>query len=184
MSSSTGACTPFSNAQKSSARESTVTDTLSPTERSQRMARVRAKDTKPEMFVRRIVHAAGYRYKLHDANLPGKPDLVFGRRRKVIFIHGCFWHSHGACSLARIPKSNLDFWINKLQRNKARDEENIKKLHELGWEVLVLWECELRSSDVLVMKIANYLGATRAGGGSKSRAPSGRPKTATFTKVA
>jgi DNA mismatch endonuclease (patch repair protein) len=144
-----------------------VTDTLSPSERSQRMARVKAKNTKPEMFVRRIVHAAGYRYKLHDPNLPGKPDLVFGRRRKVIFINGCFWHSHSECSLARTPKSNFDFWSNKLQRNKARDEENIQKLNELSWEVLVLWECELRNSEVLVEKIKSFLGATRVGGDQK-----------------
>lgn len=138
-----------------------MADTLSPAERSQRMARVRAKNTKPEMFVRRFVHAAGYRYTLHDANLPGKPDLVFGRRRKVIFVHGCFWHSHSACSFARIPKSNVYFWVGKLQRNRERDEENLKKLRELGWDALVLWECELRSCEALATKIKNFLGPRR-----------------------
>ncbi|MGE6919774.1 very short patch repair endonuclease [Achromobacter kerstersii] len=134
-----------------------MVDTLSRFERSARMALVRAKDTKPELSIRRAVFKNGYRYQLHDKKMPGKPDMVF-TRRKVIFINGCFWHRHEECSLARIPKSNRDFWINKLSANKARDEENWKKLRECGWSVLVIWECELRNIHSLLIKVKNFLG--------------------------
>src|SRR5690606_42005026 len=105
-----------------------MTDSLSPGERSRVMSRVRGKDTRPEMLVRRLLHGAGFRYRLHDGSLPGKPDLVFPRRRKVIFVHGCFWHRHEGCALARIPKSNRSFWLAKLDGNKARDETNQHKI--------------------------------------------------------
>ena len=101
-------------------------DTLSKAQRSERMSRVRGKDTKPELLVRRLVHGMGYRYRLHRRDLPGTPDLVFPGRRKVIFVHGCFWHRHPdpACKLARLPKSRTDFWLPKLEGNRARDIEN------------------------------------------------------------
>lgn len=120
-------------------------DPLSPKERSERMSRVRAKDTKLEFVVRRIIHSLGYRYRLHFKELPGHPDLVFSKKRKVIFIHGCFWHLHEGCSIYRYPKSRLDFWTPKLQGNKQRDIENQSKLNELGWEILVIWECEVKN---------------------------------------
>lgn len=113
-------------------------DTLTKGERSIRMSLIRGRDTKPEMRVRRLVHALGYRYRLHRRNLPGRPDLVFGPRRKVIFVHGCFWHRHQSplCKLVRLPKSRQDFWLPKLEANQMRDERNKGKLINLGWDVL------------------------------------------------
>src|SRR5262245_36149204 len=107
------------------------------------MQSVRSRDTGPEFLVRHWVHKMGFRYKLHCSALPGWPDLVFPGRRKIIFVHGCFWHGHG-CHYGRPPKSNLDFWLPKLARNKERDEAAIAALKELGWEVLVVWQCEIR----------------------------------------
>ena len=125
-----------------------MADTLSPIQRSERMGRIRAKDTKPEMIVRRLVHRVGYRYRLHRRDLPGCPDLVFPRFRKALYVHGCFWHRHPdpACKLARLPKSRLDFWLPKLEGNRRRDEENQSALLSLGWSYMVVWECEIRDS--------------------------------------
>ncbi len=122
------------------------------------MSLVKAKNTRPEILVRRLVHGAGYRYRLHGAKLPGKPDLVFAGRRKVIFVHGCFWHRHDNCVLARMPKSNKDFWATKLERNKARDFANCHRLQEMGWETMVIWECELRDMDALLRRVVHFLG--------------------------
>ncbi len=121
------------------------------------MSRVRSKNTAPEMLVRRLVFAAGYRYRLHVGKLPGKPDLVFAGRRKVIFVHGCFWHLHLDCGLARIPKSRVDFWTLKLEGNRRRDEANLAALAGLGWKVLTLWECELADREALCAKIRAFL---------------------------
>ena len=133
-------------------------DTLSPSERSERMSRVRSKNTKPELTIRRLVHSLGYRYRLHATQLPGKPDLVFAARRKVIFAHGCFWHRHGArCHLTRLPKSKLDFWQPKLEQNKKRDEKNIRELRKRGWKPLVIWECQLKTGSSLVERIMKFL---------------------------
>lgn len=125
-------------------------DTLTPEERSQRMSLVRCRDTLPEKIVRRIVWRSGFRYRLHYRSLPGTPDLVFPKLRKVIFIHGCFWHRHGArsCSLARLPKSRLRFWIPKLEQNRTRDIRNRSRLRRRGWKVLVIWECQITSSNL------------------------------------
>lgn len=135
------------------------TDTLTPAARSERMSRIRGQDTRPEMRVRRLAHRMGYRYRLHRADLPGKPDLVFPARRKVIFVHGCFWHRHPdpGCRLARLPKSRLDFWLPKLEGNRARDLENHKKLAESGWKVLEVWECELRDASHLERLLRIFL---------------------------
>lgn len=124
------------------------------------MSLVRGRDTKPEMRVRRLTHALGYRYRLHRRDLPGKPDIVFGPRRKVIFVHGCFWHRHPdpACKLARLPKSRQDFWFPKLERNRARDERNKAMLTEMGWDVLEIWECETADAEALAEKIKRFLG--------------------------
>lgn len=114
-------------------------------ERSQNMAAIRSKDTKPEMLVRRFLHSAGFRYRLHDRKLPGCPDLVFPSLRTVIFIHGCFWHGHENCRYFRLPKSNEEFWRNKISRNIDRDAEARAELKKQYWNVIVIWECDLKN---------------------------------------
>lgn len=121
------------------------------------MSMVRGKNSKPERWVRSLVFAAGYRYRLHDTKLPGKPDMVFPGRRKVIFVHGCFWHRHVGCELARMPKSRVDFWTNKLEGNRARDIRNYAALLALGWSILVVWECELRDHELVARRIDAFL---------------------------
>jgi DNA mismatch endonuclease, patch repair protein len=125
------------------------------------MARVRSKNSRPEMLVRRLVFALGYRYRLHQKNLPGCPDLVFRSRHKVIFVHGCFWHRHSRCALARMPKSRVDFWMPKLEGNKRRDERNKRALARGGWKVLTIWECQLGEIDRLNLVIRRFLDAKR-----------------------
>lgn len=134
-------------------------DTLSKRQRSERMARVQSKDTKPEMIVRRLLHGMGYRYRLHRSDLPGRPDIVMGPRRAVIFVNGCFWHRHQDpdCKLARLPKSNTDFWVEKLSANRDRDAVNRTRLRELNWNVLDIWECEVGDRELLVAKIEEFL---------------------------
>lgn len=134
-------------------------DTLSPQARSERMARVRGKDTKPELVVRHLVHGMGYRYRLHRRDLPGTPDLVFPGRGKVIFVHGCFWHQHRECGLARLPKSRHDFWVPKFAANVERDARHARELMTLGWRVLTVWECELRDRARLTKRIRRFLDA-------------------------
>ena len=136
-----------------------MVDTLTKKQRSARMALVKGKHTGPEMTVRRLVHGLGYRYRLHCNKLPGKPDLVFGNRKKVIFVHGCFWHRHddSSCKLARLPKSRLGFWVPKLEANKERDGRNEQALRAEGWGVLVIWECELTDAPALARKIRKFL---------------------------
>ncbi len=133
------------------------TDTLSPVQRSELMSRVRSKDTKPEMRVRRMVHAMGYRYRLHHGKLPGCPDMVFPERRKIIFVHGCFWHRHEDCRRNRTPKSRREFWDAKLEKNRLRDLENQSKLRASGWDVLVVWECETEEAAGLPGRIMSFL---------------------------
>ena len=135
-----------------------MTDTLTRDARSERMGRIKGKDTKPEMRVRQAVHAMGYRYRLHDKKLPGVPDLVFKGRRKVIFVHGCFWHVHEGCKNARLPKSRVEFWRAKLNGNKVRDERAIAALSAAGWQTLVIWECELRDMVAVTGRIKGFLG--------------------------
>lgn len=132
-------------------------DTLSKSERSERMSRVRGKDTKPELRVRSLVHRMGYRYRLHDKKLPGHPDMVFRSRKKAIFVHGCFWHRHPGCKLTRLPKSRLDFWKPKLEGNRERDIRNQEKLSLLGWDYLVIWECEMKDLEELRGRIKSFL---------------------------
>ncbi|MBI5154395.1 DNA mismatch endonuclease Vsr [Candidatus Poribacteria bacterium] len=135
-------------------------DKLSKARRSENMRRIRAKDMRPEMFVRRTVHGMGYRYRLHSALLPGKPDLSFPSRHKVIFVHGCFWHRHRAraCRISRLPKSNTGYWHPKLEANEARDKRHRRQLRKLGWDVLVIWECELGNVGRLRARIREFLG--------------------------
>jgi len=121
------------------------------------MRSVRSRDTKPELLVRRAVTALGYRYRLHKATLPGKPDLVFASRRKVIFVHGCFWHGHDCARGAREPKSNVDYWAAKVRRNRERDAKTIAALHDAGWKVLIVWECETKDRDQLTNRLSQFL---------------------------
>jgi len=135
-------------------------DVFSARQRSELMGRIRSRDTKPEMRVRRLVHGMGYRYRLHVRNLPGSPDLVFRPRHKVVFVHGCFWHQHKGCSGSRMPKSpeRLGYWQAKLTGNVVRDQKNETKLRDMGWQVLVIWECETKDLDRLAERIVAFLG--------------------------
>lgn len=114
---------------------------------SERMRRIKKKDTKPEMVVRRILWGMGYRYRLHGKGLPGTPDIIFSSKHKAIFVHGCFWHQHG-CSLTNLPTSNETYWHPKLRRNVERDAEALIKLEQAGWKTLIVWECELKSENL------------------------------------
>lgn len=122
------------------------------------MARIASKNTKPEMIVRRMAHAMGYRYRLHRRDLPGKPDLVFPSRRAIIFVHGCFWHRHPdpSCKDATLPKSRRDYWVPKFARNEERDQQHIESLTAEGWRVLVIWECET-TADNLADRLREFL---------------------------
>lgn len=122
------------------------------------MSAVRSKDTKPEMIVRRLLHAMGYRYRLHRRDLPGKPDLVFPGRRAVIFVHGCFWHSHTCPKGVKRPVANAAWWEEKLARNTARDEASVHVLEAHGWRVLTVWECQMRDQHRLSGKLQAFLG--------------------------
>lgn len=125
--------------------------------RSAIMARIQGKDTRPEFAVRRIAHGLGFRYRLHRKDLPGTPDLTFPRLRKVIFVHGCFWHQHRGCRYAYKPKSNTAFWEKKFSGNQERDARAEKLLRVLHWRVLVVWECETKNSEKLLRRIARFL---------------------------
>lgn len=131
-------------------------DFLTVAERSHRMSLVKNADTKLEMTIRRLIYGMGYRYRLHDAKLPGKPDLVFKSRGKVIFVNGCFWHLHD-CGTYNLPKSRLDFWLPKLQRNVRRDHEVRAQLESLGWKHMTIWECELRNLEEIGKSIREFL---------------------------
>lgn len=120
-----------------------MADVLTPAQRQLNMSRIKGKDTKPEMLIRRGLHARGLRYRLHDRSLPGRPDLVFPKYHTAVFVHGCFWHAHG-CALSKLPSTRQDFWQQKLEGNAARDQEAIATLQADGWRVLVIWECALR----------------------------------------
>lgn len=134
-------------------------DKLTPERRSANMRAIRSKGMKPELLVRRLVHKLGYRFRLHRKDLPGKPDLAFVGRRKAIFVHGCFWHQHPdpRCVDARLPKSKLDYWIPKLERNVARDEAQALLLKERGWKVLTVWDCETKDTSQLSSRIQDFL---------------------------
>lgn len=136
-----------------------MTDNLTAQQRSQCMSHIRSKGMKPERIVRSLVHRMGFRFRLHDRNLPGKPDLVFRRFRAVIFVHGCFWHWHprADCPIAGLPKSNRDYWRPKLSGTRARDVEHTRSLRQLGWKVLVVWECELVDKEAIQNRITSFL---------------------------
>lgn len=123
-----------------------MTDVHSKEIRSYNMSKIKGKDTKPEILVRKFLFAKGLRYKLHDKKLPGKPDLVFPKYRKVLFVHGCFWHGHENCKYFILPKTRTEWWLNKINKNKEKDLESTKKLESEGWKVYVIWECDLKNT--------------------------------------
>ncbi|MBK8423015.1 MAG: DNA mismatch endonuclease Vsr [Elusimicrobia bacterium] len=129
-------------------------DTLTKAERSRVMGLVKSKNTKPERIVRRIVRSLGLRHRSHDRRLPGKPDLVFPETRRVIFVHGCFWHKHKGCAGNRVPKSRVAFWKNKLNSNRSRDRLNLRELKKLKWRAHVIWECETGNPSALKRRLA------------------------------
>ena len=152
-----------------------MTDILTPLERSILMGRIRGGDTKPELFVRRALHALGYRFRVHVRSLPGTPDVVFPRRRKAVFVHGCFWHRHG-CGKTYTPKSRKQFWQTKFAANIARDKRAQERLARDGWRVFVAWECEIEADDTLLDRLVVFLGPPAHVGADRTEnlaAPSG-----------
>lgn len=135
-------------------------DIVDPARRSRMMATIRGKDTKPEMLVRRFLHAHGFRFRLHRTDLPGKPDIVLPRLRTCIFVHGCFWHRHAGCRYAVLPKTRPEFWAAKLEGNVARDRNAVLALRHAGWQVIVVWECELRRPETALPELLQTLEAS------------------------
>jgi DNA mismatch endonuclease (patch repair protein) len=131
-------------------------DTITQTARSLLMSRIRSKDTRPELEVRRILHRLGYRFRLHRKDLPGRPDIVLPRHRKIVLVHGCFWHGH-TCRLASKPKSNSSYWSEKIVKNQERDVRNLNALQAANWTVLELWECDIRKMDGLEQTISEFM---------------------------
>ncbi len=139
-----------------------MADIVDPGKRSWIMSRVRDRDTKPEMAVRRILHGMGFRFRLHAQTLPGKPDIVLPRHRKIIQVHGCFWHQHPGCAGATRPTTRVAFWDDKLDRNRLRDARVFRELEELGWRVLVVWECETRKELELLRMLGTFMDPERS----------------------
>jgi DNA mismatch endonuclease, patch repair protein len=134
-------------------------DLLTKERRSWNMSQIRCKDTKPELIVRSLLHRNGYRFRLHVKDMPGKPDIVLAKFRTIIFVHGCFWHRHKNCPDATLPKTRSDFWTKKLTQNRERDRKNEKILNNLGWKVIIVWECEIKNPAMLInrlRKVLNY----------------------------
>jgi len=138
-----------------------MADRITASTRSRNMRRIRSTGMKPEMLVRKLLYGAGYRYRLHRYDLPGRPDIVFANRKKIVFVHGCFWHQHdaGKCGLSHRPKSNTGYWLPKLERTRRRDAKHLVELKKLGWRVFVVWECELKKDTaILLRRLLNFLG--------------------------
>lgn len=132
-------------------------DVFSKGKRSQIMSRISGKDTKPEIVVRSLLHRMGYRFRLHKQSMPGRPDIILPKHKKVIFVHGCFWHGHKDCPRSKKPSTNVEFWNKKIDGNIERDKKNIKSLENLGWETLILWTCEIKNQDVLKHKLISFM---------------------------
>lgn len=132
-------------------------DTFTPEERSRIMAAVKDKDTRPELLVRRLLREMGFHYRLHPKDVPGKPDISFKGRKKAIFIHGCFWHGHACKRGARTPKTNREYWEQKINRNKQRDVQHRDALRAMGWDVLTLWECELKDISRVMERLTVFM---------------------------
>ena|SRR5688572_8590358 len=133
-------------------------DKISAQRRSANMARIRSKNTAPEVILRSLIHRLGYRFRLHRTDLPGRPDLVFSSRRKIILVHGCFWHQHPGCPEGRIPNSRPEYWVSKLKRNQIRDDTNCAFLKDQGWQILIVWECELKDIAAVTKAVKKFLG--------------------------
>lgn len=138
-------------------------DRMTPADRSAHMGKIRRMNTKPERIVRSLLHGLGYRFRLQWKAAPGRPDIAFPGRRKIIFIHGCFWHQHEGCKFAHVPRTRETFWAEKFRRNKERDSRLEKLAAEKGWDILVVWECEMAARDALVTRLRKFLGPTRHG---------------------
>jgi len=134
-----------------------MADTISAARRSENMRRIRSKDTTPELVVRKLAHNLGFRYRLHVRNMPGNPDLVFARRRAVIFVHGCFWHMH-SCADGRLPKTRREYWVPKLSANVSRHKRAQRQLRRNGWRVMTIWECETADREMLSRRLLRFLG--------------------------
>ena len=134
-----------------------MTDIFDPGKRSEIMSRIRGRDTRPEMIVRRIAHGLGFRFRLHRKDLPGRPDIVFPRHQAVIVVHGCFWHRHPGCKRASSPKTRGRYWQNKFEDNVVRDRRNETALRDLGWKVMVIWECETKDHEAVAARIESFL---------------------------
>ncbi len=158
----------------------TRTDVFTAEQRSAVMARVKGRDTRPELALRRLLHRAGYRYRLHLKDVPGRPDLAFPRRRAAVFVHGCFWHGHDCARGARAPKANAAYWSAKIGRNRARDAVVQAALESQGWRALVVWECELKQPRAVLERLAEALGPPR----QATAAPAGAASTASSPAVA
>jgi len=138
-----------------------MTDSITTERRSDNMRKIRSKDTKPEMRIRKLLFGLGYRFRLHRKDLPGKPDIVFTGRKRVIFVHGCFWHQHQDCREGRLPGSRQEYWIPKLKNNISRDQKHTVELQKLGWKVLVIWECQITNIDRTEDMMLKFLGPPR-----------------------
>lgn len=132
-------------------------DKLTPEQRSRVMSRVKGRDTQPERLVRSLLHRMGFRFRIHRKDLPGKPDIVLPKHRKIIIVNGCFWHGHEGCKRSARPSTNQMFWNEKIDRNVARDARNIQSLHQLGWTVLVIWQCQTKAPDALCERLRTFL---------------------------
>jgi DNA mismatch endonuclease (patch repair protein) len=135
-----------------------VADHVDPAKRSEIMRAVGSRDTKPELLVRKMIHRAGFRYRLHSKSLPGTPDIVFPGLRRVIFVHGCYWHGHSGCRKAALPKSRVEFWNAKIAANRVRDENAMMQLRQGGWAPIVVWQCELRDPEEVLRRVTRFLG--------------------------
>ena len=134
-----------------------MADKFSPEKRSEIMSCVRQKNTKPELIVRSLLHRMGYRFRLHRKDLPGKPDIVLPRYKKIIFVHGCFWHGHTGCPRSTRPKTNSEYWERKIDKNINRDKQHVKTLREMGWSILIIWECETKDGNKLIDKLKKFM---------------------------
>jgi DNA mismatch endonuclease (patch repair protein) len=151
-------------------------DRLTPAQRSANMRAVRSNNTAPELLARRAAHSIGLRFRLHQRDLPGSPDLVFPRYRTVVFVHGCFWHGHPNCPRASLPKSNAVFWHEKVGRNRQRDRRARAALKKLGWKVVILWQCQIKTQDAAIEKLSSALQVKAPTRKSPRRAKTSRPK--------
>lgn len=134
-----------------------MADIVSRSKRKEMMSKVKQRHTKPEIAVRKLLHRLGYRFRLHSKKLPGTPDIVLPKYKSVIFVHGCFWHQHEGCRKARRPTSNVEFWNEKLDKNIERDKRKESELKDLGWKVLIIWDCEIKDEETLIKKVKKFL---------------------------